>query len=140
MGLDNDELLNELYEGELSNIPSIFRFNKEKYKRVLIVIGVLFIIMIVFISALAKISSDEVYEFITSESKSHLGPYKDLFNIGVVVTAILIAIFSVWIIISKYMDQKAFKKASDFARRMRTAERDKVTDKINEYKRDNHIY
>ena len=112
MSLENDKVLNELYDEQFEMIPFVFRFSRRRFYISLAVMALLFISMIVFI----------VMFYQSGNYNGIVNIYDNNFAYGVVLTGIALAAVSGWICLSKWFEQKAFKKASNLAHMIHQSE------------------
>ena len=105
MRIENDNVLNELYDEEFGKIPTIFRFSRK-----------LFIIAFVTICILLFTTVALIFAF-----------YGNVNSQGNITTALLftgvaLCLLVVWVIIGKLFEDRAFKKASHLAHMIHISE------------------
>lgn len=105
MRLENDNVLNELYDEEFGKIPFIFRFSRK-----------LFIIAFLTICILLFTTVALIFAF-----------YGNVNSQGNITTALLftgvaLCLLVVWVIIGKLFEDRAFKKASHLAQMIHISE------------------
>ena len=125
MRLENDDVFNTLYNEEFSKIPRLFRFNRKRFKIVMI-------IMIIFITATLTLSTlfSETRTGANFETASGYSIYYDKFNfaylIAMLITALIVALLAGWMTISYLYEKRAFAKASKLANMIYLSERHKA--------------
>lgn len=105
MRLENDNVLNELYDEEFGKIPFIFRFSRK-----------LFIIAFVTICILLFTTVALIFAFYgNANSQGNI-------TTALLFTGVALCLLVVWVIIGKLFEDRAFKKASHLAQMIHISE------------------
>lgn len=123
MRLENDTVLNELFDEQFEKIPFLFRFSRRRFYASLVIMGVLLVSIVVFICLFYNSGN---YEMIDTAAGSGyqmgVNVYNNNFAVGVILSALVLALISFWVVVSKWFEQRAFKKASNLAQMIHIAE------------------
>ena len=123
MRIENDEVLNELYDEEFEKIPVLFRFSKKRYIVTVCIACALIVATLVLIILLHETSSKEVIETVPGMLyRSEMNAY----NIGLAIALFFagagLAVSMILIIGAKWFENRAFKKAANLAHKIHIAE------------------
>jgi len=123
MRLENDNVLNELYDEEIGKIPFIFRFSRKRFIIAFVAVCVLLIATIALVFALYGSGSYQLMDSVAGNG------YQMGFNVfdDNIATVLLFTVFAlcmsvVWVIAGKMYEDRAFKKASHLAQMIRLSE------------------
>lgn len=123
MRIENDEVLNELFDEEFGKIPFIFRFSKKRYIVTICIACALLIATLVLIILLHDTRSTEVVEpvpgmlYQSEMNKYNYGLAISLFFVGTGLAVSMILIAG-----AKWFENRAFKKAANLAHKIHIAE------------------
>ena len=129
MRLENDKVLNELYDEQFDKIPFVFRFSRRRFFISLAVMAVLLISMVVLI----------VMFYRSGNYNGIVNIYDNNFGSGVVLTGIALAAVSGWICLSKWFEDRAFKKASNLAHMIHLSEQHRNAHIWQNWKAENRV-
>lgn len=122
MGLETDNVFNELFEEQFDRIPRIFRLNRKISK-------IAIVIMIVFIAA-ASFFLNRWYdsgEYVTQPSvggyEMGFNVYNNSFMVGMIICLLVVILIAAWLTIGVVFERRAFKKASRLANMIFLSER-----------------
>ena len=123
MRIENDEVLNELYDEEFEKIPFIFKFSKKRYIVTICIACALIVATLVLIILLHETSSKEVIDPVPGMLyRSEMNAY----NIGLAIALFCagagLAVLMILIIGAKWFENRAFKKAANLAHKIHLAE------------------
>ena len=123
MRIENDEVLNELYDEEFEKIPFIFKFSKKRYIVTICIACVLIVATLVLVILLHETSSKEVIDPVPGMLyRSEMNAY----NIGLAIALFCagagLAVSMILIIGAKWFENRAFKKAANLAHKIHLAE------------------
>ena len=140
MRLENDKILKELYDEEISKIPFAFRFSRKRFIGSLAVMGVLLVSIVVFIILFYNSGSYEVIDTAPgSQFQMGVNIYDNRFAEAVVISAVVLGLVSFWVLVSKWFEQSAFKKASNLAQMIHIAEENRNHLKWMNWKAENRL-
>ena len=122
MGLDNDELLNELLDEEYRKIPIIFRLNRLAGKIALGILGVLVLASIVFIVLFYNSGKYEQIQHGNSGYSMGVNVYNNDFMVYAILCLACVIVIAGWLFLVQFFEKRAFAKASQFANRLHFAE------------------
>ena len=123
MGLDNDQVFQELFDEQLGRIPVLFRINKKRRKVQLIILGVLAFIAVSFLAAFYGTGRYEHMESAVTGRGMGFNNYDYEFLIMFIVTMIFIVVLALWMVITELLERRAFAKASRLANMIFLSER-----------------
>ena len=122
MGLDNDQVFNELFQEQYEKIPPFFKLSKKGLKISFIVLGVLLAIALTILSAFYKTAQTVV--------ESSLPGYERVYNtydyrilVAFIIVALIFMLYAAWLVIVELFEKRAFKKASRLANMIYLSER-----------------
>ncbi len=123
MRIENDEVLNELYDEEFEKIPFIFKFSKKRYIVTICIACALIVATLVLIILLHETSSKELIDPVPGMLyRSEMNAY----NIGLAIALFCagagLAVLMILIIGAKWFENRAFKKAANLAHKIHLAE------------------
>ncbi len=123
MRIENDEVLNELYDEEFEKIPFIFKFSKKRYIVTICIACALIVATLVLIILLHETSSKQVIDPVPGMLyRSEMNAY----NIGLAIALFCagagLAVSMILIIGAKWFENRAFKKAANLAHKIHLAE------------------
>ena len=123
MRIENDEVLNELYDEEFEKIPFIFKFSKKRYIVTICIACALIVATLVLVILLHETSSKEVIDPVPGMLyRSEMNAY----NIGLAIALFCagagLAVSMILIIGAKWFENRAFKKAANLAHKIHLAE------------------
>ena len=123
MRIENDEVLNELYDEEFEKIPVLFRFSKKRYIVTVCIACALIVATLVLIILLHETSSKEVIETVPGMLYHS---EMNMYNIGLAIALFFVgaglAVSMILIIGAKWFENRAFKKAANLAHKIQMAE------------------
>ena len=125
MKIENDNVLNELFEEEFRKIPFLFRFSR---KRIIIMLYIMCALIISSIVLLFLFYRSGTYElsstlpgFIYQKS---IRVYDKRLGIGLFISGAALVITILMMLAGKWFEERAFKKASILANKISIAERE----------------
>ena len=122
MGLETDEIFQELYEEQYLKIPFIFRFSKKRFKVTLIILGVLIVLALGLIAAFYGTG-----EYVTMETlpghEFGFNNYDFSYLIAFIFTMCIVVVVALWLVIGDLLQKRAFAKASRLANMIFLSER-----------------
>ncbi len=125
MRIENDNVLNEIFEEEFEKIPFLFRFSKKRLIITLSVMGALLISTIVLIVLFYRSGTYEMSstlpEFLYQKS---IKVYDTGLGIGLVISGTALVLTVLMIVAGKLFEERAFKKAAVLANKISIAERE----------------
>ena len=122
MGLETDQVFNELFQEQYEKIPRFFRLSKKGLKISLIVLGIIIVIALSVLSAFYSTAE-------TVSAPSAIGyemvynTYDYRFMVAFVVLMTIFTLYTAWLVIVELFEKRAFKKASRLANMIFLAER-----------------
>ena len=122
MGLDNDELLNELLDEEYRKIPIIFRLNRLAGRIALAVLGVFLAASVLFIILFYNSGKYEQIQHGNSGYSMGVNIYNNDFMVYAILCLAAVILIAGWLFLVQFFEKRAFAKASQFANRMHFAE------------------
>lgn len=125
MRLENDDVFNTLYNEEFAKIPSVFRFGKKRIRVVLIITVVLIVATLVLSTMFFESRSSASIDTLPGYSL-HFTNYNYAFLIAMIITAVLVALLTCWMVLSTLFEKRAFAKASNLANMIYLSERHKA--------------
>lgn len=131
MNIENDNVLNFLYEEEFSKIPLPFRFGRKRAK---IVIGILIASFIAMMISLALMFDTREWVPMGRYGYNMLNP---VYIVMVILFGALTCLIAGWLGLSLYMEKRAFRKASLLANRIYLSERHEAEIKWQNWKESN---
>ena len=119
MRLENDDVFNTLYRDEFSKIPAMFRFSR---KRIMIVFPI-WIFFIVAMCITTSIFYETKQEIVLPATAAGYEPVRvATYNYGIltvaIVFAVIVVLLSIWMVLSKIYEKRAFAKATDLSARL----------------------
>lgn len=139
MGISKDENFNFLYDEEYKKIPWLFRWSRKRFIGVLITMGVFFIAGMIFLGLFndsgeyVKMPTFGAYELGFNE-------YNYVFMYAMILCFAVIAFIAGWMTVSRLLDNRAFKKASELNNMIFLTERHRVELEWQEWKMHNRDY
>lgn len=125
MKIENDNVLNELFEEEFEKIPFLFRFSR---KRIIIMLSIMCALIISTIVLIVLFYRSGNYElsstlpgFIYQKS---IRVYDKRLGIGLFISGAALVITILMMLAGKWFEERAFKKASILANKISIAERE----------------
>ncbi len=123
MRIENDEVLNELYDEEFEKIPFIFKFSKKRYIVTICIACALIVATLVLIILLHETSSKEVIDPVPGMLyRSEMNAYNIGLAIALFFAGVGLAVSMILIIGAKWFENRAFKKAANLAHKIHMAE------------------
>lgn len=123
MRIENDEVLNELYDEEFEKIPFIFKFSKKRYIVTICIACALIVATFVLIILLHETSSKEVIDPVPGMLyRSEMNAYNIGLAIALFFAGVGLAVSMILIIGAKWFENRAFKKAANLAHKIHLAE------------------
>lgn len=123
MRIENDEVLNELYDEEFEKIPFIFKFSKKRYIVTICIACALIVATLVLIILLHETSSKEVIDPVPGMLyRSEMNAYNIGLAIALFFAGVGLAVSMILIIGAKWFENRAFKKAANLAHKIHLAE------------------
>ena len=122
MGLETDEIFQELFEEQYQKIPIIFRFSKKLFKVALIILGVLILLAMGLIGAFYGTGQYETMETLPGHEFG-FNNYNYSYLIAFIITMCIVVIIALWIVIGELFQKRAFAKASRLANMIFLSER-----------------
>jgi surface polysaccharide O-acyltransferase-like enzyme len=120
MGLDTDNVFQELFDEQTSKIPVLFRMNKKRRKVQLIILSVLAVFAVIL---LVTFYSTGRYEQLESDRGPGFNDYDYEYLIAFIVVMVVTAVLSLWMVIAELLEKRAFAKASRLANMIYLSER-----------------
>ena len=141
MRLENDDVFNTLYRDEFYRIPALFRFSS---KRIRIIFPVwIFLIVAMCITSSIFYSTKETIKLapaVTGYEPITVCNYNYSILAVVIVLALIVVLLSLWMVISKLYEKRAFAKATDLAARLNEYEIQKKREIFQDWKLHNSDY
>ena len=139
MRLANDKNYNFLYKEQCEKIPWLFRWGKVRFIVSLIIMGICFVVGMIFF---ALFNDSGEYVRIPSAPGYEMGfnVYNNNFIIVSIICFALIALIAGWMTLSKALEKRAFKKASELSNMIFLTERHKMELRWQEWKMENRDY
>ena len=123
MRLENDNVLNELYDEEIGKIPFIFRFSRKRFIIAFASICVLIFATIALIFALYGSGSYQVMDSVAGNGyQMGFNLFNDNIANVLLFTVFVLCLSVVWVIAGKMYEGRAFKKASHLAQMIHISE------------------
>ena len=139
MRLENDKEFNFLFEEEYKKIPWIFRWSQKRFIGALIFMGVCFVAAMIF---LALFNDSAEYVTMPSFGGYEMGfnDYNYAFLIAMIICFAVIAVMAAWMVLSKLLENRAFKKATELNNMIFLTERHRVEMEWQKWKMENRDY
>lgn len=142
--MGNDDNFNFLFNEEREKIPWLFRFTSRRYKIALIVMLVSFVIMLIMTTVFYNSAQMEIVPSTmpasTLGAQRIINDYEYGWLIPVFVFAGFAALISGWILISRALEKRAFRKAADLNNRIFLSERHRMEIEWQNWKMENRDY
>ena len=123
MRIENDEVLNELYDEEFEKIPFIFKFSKKRYIVTICIACALIVATLVLIILLHETSIKEVIDPVPGMLyRSEMNAYNIGLAIALFFAGVGLAVSMILIIGAKWFENRAFKKAANLAHKIHLTE------------------
>ncbi len=124
MRIENDEVLNELYDEEFEKIPFIFKFSKKRYIVTICIACALIVATLVLIILLHETSSKELIDPVPGMLyRSEMNAYNIGLAIALFFAGVGLAVSMILIIGAKWFENRAFKKSANLAHKIHQAEK-----------------
>ena len=144
MRLENDQIFNELYEEEFNKIPYLFRFSQKRFKVALIIMLVAFGSMCILTSFFYNSGRAEVIQapipVYTTGSEMVVNTYEYGYLIAAISCGLVAVLLSLWMVISKQFEKRAFRKATSLSNMIFLSERHRTELKWQDWKMNNRDY
>ena len=141
MRLENDKVFNELYDEEFNKIPFLFRFGQKRFKVSLVIMIVAFIGMCILTSVFFNTGRAEVIQapisVLSTGSQMMVNTYEYGYLIAAIVCGLVAILFSLWMVISRQFERRAFRKATNLANMIFLSERHRTELKWQDWKMNN---
>ena len=142
--MENDKNFNFLFNEAFEKIPWLFRFSRRRYKAAIIVMIVSFVIMLIMTTVFYNSVQTEIVPSAlpstTVGSYTSVNTYEYRWLIPVFVFAGIAVIISGWILISRELEKRAFRKAADLSNRIFLSERHRMEVEWQNWKMNNRDY
>ena len=123
MRLENDTVLNELFDEQFGKIPFILRFSR---KRFIIVFSAICVLLFVTAALIFALYGSGSYQIVDSVAGSGYQMGINVFNENIATallfTGLVLGILVVWVIIGKVFEDHAFKRATYLAQMIHISE------------------
>ena len=123
MGLDNDQVFQELFDEQLGRIPVLFRINKKRRKVQLIILGVLAFIAVTLLATFYSTGRYEHMETNITGRGMGFNNYDYEYLVAFIITMAVIVVLALWMVITELLERRAFAKASRLANMIFLSER-----------------
>ena len=120
MGLDTDNVFQELFDEQTAKIPVLFRMNKKRRKVQLIILAVLALSAVILL--VTFYSTGRYVQFETGRGLG-FNDYDYGYLIAFIVVMVVIVVLSLWMVITELLEKRAFAKASRLANMIYLSER-----------------
>lgn len=125
MKIENDNVLNELFEEEFEKIPFLFRFSR---KRIIIMLSIMCALIISTIVLIVLFYRSGTYEMSSTLPgflyQKSIKAYDTGLGIGLVISGTALVLTILMIVAGKLFEERAFKKAAVLANKISIAERE----------------
>ena len=122
MGLDNDQVFNDLLDEEYKKIPIIFRLSRKAAKIALIVLGVFVAAAITFIVLFYDSGKYEQIQHGNSGYSMGVNIYNNNFMLYAIFCLIAVIAIAGWLTLAQLFEKRAFAKASHLSNMIHLAE------------------
>ena len=144
MRLENDDNFNFLYNDEFEKIPSLFRFTRKRYLIALIVMIVFFVAMLVLITIFYSTQTTEMIPSAIPQSTvgsyQYVNTYKYGYMVATLICGLIVALIAGWMTFAKFLEKRAFKKASILSNMIFLSETHKLNVEWQNWKMQNRDY
>ncbi len=123
MGLDNDQVFQELFDEQLGKIPGLFRINRKRRKVQLIVLGVLAFIAVTLLITFYRTGNYVRIESNITGRGMGFNEYEYGYLYAFIIVMIVIVVLTLWMVITELLERRAFAKASRLANMIFLSER-----------------
>ena len=123
MGLDNDNVFQELFDEQTAKIPVLFRMNRKRRKVQLIILAVLGFIAALLITAFYGTGKYEHIESGVTGRGLGFNNYDYTFLVAFIIVMVIIVLLAAWMVITELCEKRAFAKASRLANKIFLSER-----------------
>ena len=140
MRLEIDKVFNELYNEEFEKIPFLFKFSRKRCIIVFSVTGVLTVIMLILTTVLQETSHTVLIDAMPGTDPFYINTFDRNVVAAVIIVGIAVFLLTLWIVIAKWFEKRAFKKATSLANMIFLSERHRTELKWQEWKMENRDY
>ena len=140
MRLENDKNFTFLYDEEFAKIPFIFRFTKRRYMTVLIVMGVLILSVFVLTTVFYNTAETVVFDTAIGYESLPVNTYDNRFLVALIICAVIVAVMAGWMLISRWFERRAFRKATELSNMIFLSERHRAEIEWQNWKMENRDY
>ena len=114
MGLETDQVFNDLFQEQYEKIPRCFRLSKKGLKISFVVLGVLITIAMILLSVFYSTGKTvSVPSAIGYEMVYNTYDYRFMVAFAIIMT--IFTVYTAWLVIVELFEKRAFKKASRLA-------------------------
>ena len=131
MRLENDKVFNELFDEQFGNIPFVFRFSRRRFIATLAVMGLLLLAVVVFIVLF--------YHSGNYDENMGVNFYDNRYITGTIISAVLLALTALWVLVSRWYEQRAFIKANYLSSMIHQSEETRNRAIWNNWKAENRL-
>ena len=123
MRLENDNVLNELYDEEVGKIPFIFRFSRKRFIIAFASICILLLATVALIFALYGSGSYQVMDSVVGNGfQMGFNVFNDNIATALFFVCFALCLLVVWVVLGRVFEDRAFKKASHLAQMIHLSE------------------
>ena len=140
MRLENDKVFNELYDEEFEKIPFLFRFSRKRCIIAFAVTGGLTVIMLILTTVLQETAHTVLIDAMPGTDPFYINTFDRRVVAALIIVGIAVFLLTLWIVIAKWFEKRAFKKATSLANMIFLSERHRTELKWQEWKMENRDY
>ena len=124
MRIENDKVLNELFEEEFEKIPFLFRFNRKRLIITLCIMCAFFISTVILVVLFYRSGTEQVSQTIPGLLyQTHIKVYDDRIGVALFFSCFGLASTVFMIFAAKWFEKRAFERASRLANMISISER-----------------
>ena len=140
MRLENDKVFNELYDEEFEKIPFLFRFSRKRCIIAFAVTGGLTVLMLILTTILQETSRTVLIDAMPGHDPFMINTFDSRVVTALIIVAVAVFMLTLWIVIAKWFEKRAFTKASKLANMIFLSERHRTELKWQDWKMENRDY
>ena len=114
MGLETDQVFNDLFQEQYEKIPRCFRLSKKGLKISFVVLGVLITIAMILLSVFYSTGKTVVEKSFAGYDRFY-NTYDYRFMVAFAIIMTIFTVYTAWLVIVELFEKRAFKKASRLA-------------------------
>jgi len=140
MRLENDKVFNELYDEEFEKIPFLFRFSRKRCIIAFAVTGGLTVLMLILTTVLQSTAQTVLIDAMPGHDPFMINTFDRRVVAALIIVAVAVFLLTLWIVIAKWFEKRAFKKATNLANMIFLSERHRAELKWQDWKMENRDY